>query len=1129
MGTVSSALAQTHVQTELKLYIKNTSAVYVDFTARFGEDRLLGSGKIIHQAEGKYGQPITQTVTISVDNSDRYWDQDAPAAFDPWEGRYVQIRLNVAGASEQTLGTFRIAPDGIETDDGADASIKLEPLTETLQRSDASSVKHGSDKHQDKSWLFLAEELIRPDFGDASGDLPATYELPTSPVFTFPDGNKHFSTIGKPPGWDGTSWNSDNIETPYAIDGVYATRYYGIGDDLWIYDLTTELWTNKGEHATNGNGVPVKAVYQFNTGVVVLKWEDSATSVYATTLYVNVWDITAGAWHATTVGNYTDFFSGTWHIFNGDWNAALNRQLKGMWNWSGYNREGTNIPIPFEQKLTADFGTNNSIEYAWAPGLAIDTGSTATWAPFTSTNGGGKQIRGGGWITLRGEDGISANFKCRVAWGNKPNIAFDRVDSAIDGYIYFVSYDSGTNKMNVKQLTIDKGSAITSTTLGDPSTSIAGDLFFSLTLGADKTNLLMIQHRESKDATGYDLGWLVELAISTPPNYFQSTLGNSHINNESFMIDIAYYDESSNDAWLVFLEADRMGKWPMYSLISCDLSDNSGITYDRSVSYYNVCRKHCGTFPTLVADTAGGTWKIISDFTSAPALIDNGLPPVFNSPYCPDFSYSAGADPDIFGISWPYHNPETQDIAPDGKNSTWQYVTVHAGRVELADFDGMNKLEALSKLCEAYHHSVFVAPDGDFIITPTAPSGTPSDTIGKYGFSNGWLSIKRKQSTDIINYIEYVPYVSSLKQMDTTLVQKESSPYNGNVSATQLDTKERNVKLRCILGGYISEPTTKADIRFGPRFDFLTYSMDIATLLGSTYSSGTSVIVESTWDIEVGDFIQVVDSEIRTITAVVDATKTLTIDTGFSNAYPILSPIQITKANNNKWSSQGVTTLNGALDGSQTNVTVFNNRNIAVGNMIVVDSEEMAVTAKTDTTGLTVTRGDNAAAHVDGAVVGCIVKPAGLGKWTQVGGQGITVRFDYDGNDEKQIQSGDYVDFICYGLKLEQRKGSKIIIADRTSIAEHGKRKARSSIENRFLSAQLAEYKLTAIKDRYKNKKRVNEINMPMNLDYEPKDIFYLESTELYPDEVNNAIGVIVQVVTYDTRALITTYLSEEQ
>jgi hypothetical protein len=423
-----------------------------------------------------------------------------------------------------------------------------------------------------------------------------------------------------------------------------------------------------------------------------------------------------------------------------------------------------------------------------------------------------------------------------------------------------------------------------------------------------------------------------------------------------------------------------------------------------------------------------------------------------------------------------------------------------------------------------------VERDGDWTVQTRDSGGASSATITPEQFGKGWRALKRDKSADIINYVEIVPYATTLGEMDTTLYQKESSDWVGEIDATQLDVKEKRLRLRCIHGGYISgggSPPTCAT-----RWDILAYRSTIETYLGAAYTSGTSVTLESVWDIEVGDYITISDSESREITAINTSTKVVTIDSGFSSAYPILSPAVITKADHRRWSSEGVTTLDGAINSSVTSIDVHNASAIGADGFssILMGEEEAVVTAKSGNT-LTVTRGDNAISHSDGDTVGLIIKPAALDTWYHVGGYAIKVRFTHEGT-EQAFQAGDYLEFACPGLKLEKRKGSKVVAAVQSSIDKpHGKRKLKRRADNRFMTYRLAEFYANAKVTRYATKKRRFHVGMRMDVDYFIGDVVTIESADLLPDESSDQLDCIVREVIYKPfhGTVQTEYIVEEQ
>ncbi len=111
---VEDVLTRNSWQADVKFYIQNDAGTYVDFSERFGNDRFYSCSEVRHISEGQYGQSVTKTVRVTVDNSDRYWDATPPAGFTTFYGKQAQLRMKLADASaEENLCTMRIAPDGM--------------------------------------------------------------------------------------------------------------------------------------------------------------------------------------------------------------------------------------------------------------------------------------------------------------------------------------------------------------------------------------------------------------------------------------------------------------------------------------------------------------------------------------------------------------------------------------------------------------------------------------------------------------------------------------------------------------------------------------------------------------------------------------------------------------------------------------------------------------------------------------------------------------------------------------------------------------------------------------------------------------------------------------------------------
>lgn len=1114
-----------------KLYIKNDAGTFVDYSDRYNDfDRSYGIRRIIHSVEGQYEQPITKTIRVRMNNDDRFWDGDpdtqTDSAVTSWFGKDVKITVK-AGSDETTIGYFRIKKDGIVTGKNLDyATVTLEPLTELLRRSDASTFKNGAAKYENRSWVHLVKEMIRSEFGTAAGAMPAGYTFPDDPRFTFADGNKHHSIYGKPPQWDGTDYNEDNTDIPYCVcyDETNELIYAGIGTHLWKFDIETDTWEDLGDGQgfVVGFNDPIRRVFVASGGVVCARWTtDTTNSDGRETLYINIWNSSTEAWDVWSDTSITDFFPGEFFLYT-QAAAPSSWYIRG-WFTAGSppispNDYGSNIPVPFSQFIGKGSPSNQheptgiSSEVAYSAGdtanRTFDEGYIAVAARFSSMGG------------------------LQVNYGTKPNVAMKFIDAgAVIGQLFYVRWTGSVYQVSYANCIV----GLATTTYDIIASGTTAFRKHGLQLNHDDGKVIYIEHEERLAASNsYDYTRVFNCTSTTGSTPVQLVQNTQLASNNDIITDVIYNIHLGGGAGehLTFtkMKANNMGGFPTFQIV--DLQDYttsiSEVIVDSSRSYY-----HCPTqqYPyshlPLVMDTQSGAVKQLDVLNqNIEILLDGGLPPVYEAPFCADMVFTDDEDPDVYGLSWPYHHPESQEAVPEGKYYLWQYNAKHTGRVELADFEGMNKLDAIAQLCQAFDHVGGFAPDGDYYVTPRSPDTTPTVTITDSIYEHGHSDIRNKGSREVENFIEGFPYAAVLEPMQTTLRLKANSQYNGNVLANQLDTKERRVRLRCIGEGLITDGVV--------RFDYQTFFDKIETLLSVAYSgSGTSVTVESVVDINVGDTVSISGSAERTITAI--AGNVLTIDSAWTGEnYPILSKVLITHTKNGLYSSEGVTTLDGAITNVQTSIDVDDASNIGVGNYIRVqgntDHEEMKVTAISGNT-LTVVRSTyNNQAASDGADISCIVLVGDAGEWHNVGGQGITVRFDNDQRgDEKPMQIGDSIEFECRGLILRKQKVSVSRFADQDSIDDNEKSQARRRVDNRFMTSPLLNNYVYLRGNRYKDKKRTMNVHMPLDLQFAMLGVFYLVDADVFPDDTNNRIGAIVRRIQYDPEGGSTVYGIEEQ
>lgn len=1126
-------------QTRTRVYIKNDAGTWVDFTEKYSDGEATAQGLSIptihHMAEGKYGQPITKAVKISVNNSDRYWDKNPPTAFaDGFHGKEVKIALIVAGGggTETNLGHFRIKlENGIKTDLTDRATLMLEPLTDVLAGIDASTFANGQQKWRDKSWLFLASELIRSEFGDASGDLPSSYTIPDSPAFDFPDGAGHFSSYGKPPQLDDTgSHNLDNTDPALALDydKTNDILYVGIAEDLWKLDRTTDTWENLGEDAGAGAGVTVRTVYDTANMVIVCKWDDVDTSPYSTTLYINVFRKDTDVWDTTARATTTTFFSGTWFIYDGAFDGGTNRQWRGRYSSiGGPGDNGLNIPMPFRQRVTDGQTTG--------PAIAIEGVSLLSQLTYTETTPTTPVDADRQFVGFKGASADTSGLGVRVAYGTKPNVAIykDGVDGD-DAHLYIAIEVSAGNfqvvryilnvntaPTNANIISANRTKQIHGLTIDSNKPTIVGNSLFLSWVEFDEQAL---------SAATPDLTTVYTCNGRSLPNAVTYVADSTNTSDANDLIyDIHMFQVGVSGYTFCKMTMDMLHDWPTFHLVDWDFAGNqeNGILLSSS-SYLKTNNKsaHLGESQGgALVDTATGAIYRANAFSFI-SLVDGGRVPVPDSLYVADFAFGdvLGDQYQMFGLSMPFHDPQTQgaisDPIPTGKYYLWQYDDKHTGRIELGDFDSMNKLEAVSRLAQAFNHLAYVDPDGDWVIAPRDPTTTPTVEIKQDRWGHGWQTIKNKANLQVENFIQESPYAAYLQTMETSLVLRDSSLYNGTVSGVQNDQGERRVRLRVINGGLVSVGRVV--------LDWQPYNSKQEVPLGAVYTSGTSVTLESVVDVAVGDLIRMPGSAEKTIITVTVATKVITIDSGFADPYPIQAKALITKPDEAQWSSLGITTLDGAINSSVTALTVDNSTPIEVDNYIIIGQERMKVTAK-DGLDLTVVRGTNPVAHSDAATIGTYIKLSGLGKWFLVGGQAITVSFDYEGDEERELREGDFVEFICKGMKLKKRESSIVRFADQTSIDKYTQRKAKVRINNRFMDDVLLNYYVNTIGGRRVTPKRQMDVVMGLDLQFSFFDTFYCKSDKLFPDETNERIAVIVREILFDAANHVTTYKVEEQ
>ena len=304
---VKNALEDHFVEYDLKLYIQDdsTQPKWVDFSDKIefrGKNQLHKIGQLVYSAERKIGATQQKLSTVSVDNSDRFWDKPFPsnlkATFDEnfvflsesnssstWKKsknnllasihkHKVALRAQVRVAGNDvyewiTLGVFLI--EDISTSESNIAQIKLAPLSSALINTKADDVKDGLTWHQNKPADYLVRQLLKKEFSTSSGDLPASFDIDKVSDMASPFiGPKGWSSSsrGRPPEKTVTYANLSNGTEEWASSGSQGNQIceaiclweYGDAEGdpkgCIIVDPTTSTITGVGTKWLNGNQPP---------------------------------------------------------------------------------------------------------------------------------------------------------------------------------------------------------------------------------------------------------------------------------------------------------------------------------------------------------------------------------------------------------------------------------------------------------------------------------------------------------------------------------------------------------------------------------------------------------------------------------------------------------------------------------------------------------------------------------------------------------------------------------------------------------------------------------------------------------------------------------------------------------
>lgn len=547
-----------------------------------------------------------------------------------------------------------------------------------------------------------------------------------------------------------------------------------------------------------------------------------------------------------------------------------------------------------------------------------------------------------------------------------------------------------------------------------------------------------------------------------------------------------------------------------------------------------------------------GTMKLlrINDGTSTVTIMDDGWPCVegesnlaSNLAFDSDTRGSSACI--IYGVSAPSYPDDTQALTVIGKYYLWKFDTYYSGRIELADFSDKSAWDALGLFMQMSDYVMGFDPDGAFYVVPrTTTAGTADYTLRSDAQKQLIVDIKKDPGYDeVYNYAEAFPYMSQLEAPAAEIkIKTRPTEYYDDASGnsyspkfcefniSQKDNLRKSIKCVCVKSagkrGRLSAHDIEGNINETQgsgarpsknnetddewlRFKYLIYESVIETQLASQYTSGTDIVLSSVFGgdaedngVHVGDWFVIQDPDtgadiIKQITLVTTSTNTIQVDSALGDNFEPNDPCQIIKSfasaagTRATWSDEGITYLAAAIAlSTTTTATLTSVKDISVGAILLIDSEEMLVTAVNNSTNVvsfsasdgTLMRGQGgttAAAHSDGSIVRAYFAP-GAGsesadnKPYEIGGTNVFLAFkrgsetDEDRQWTERFEVGDIITVECPGMVLKKNDQSKQSCYDTDSKAKYGRRNY-PAIDNRFLSHKMAKDICRRVVNDYKN------------------------------------------------------------
>ena len=458
-------LKRGNTKYRVKWYIQDDSEAWVDFTARaeFGNNRLQDIGNVEISGEKNWGQSSTHDITITADNSDRFWNR-APsrisgllnidggaASFSDFYGKKSKLEIEYlldGGAVEvQTVGTYYVDGVSLGNSTNATAQVTLTGLQKKLREVQAVTVKNGRIPYRQRPIAYIIRrilEKVHTAAEIATFDLPDNIEIKNySLAYSAASDYRSLSFSSRMPhqdsngAWLNSEQNKSTVLSILQNDNIDSNLIYmGVDNVIWSYNISGDYCTQHTAAADIGADYIIRRMYYRTDGRIwgfATNYPDSQIGCTGKIFIFNPTTTTV-----SIIKTLTNMFSGI--AFSRETGNGPDAHIVGQGTWFAADQDGgENLVLPFAQQIQVwgDATVWNGAYYKNATSILdrVALGDNTKNVPGTAD-------LAAGYNAIWGELSVgTADFLIRFSYGQRGVMHYD---SSAD-LIFYCKVNSSIN------------------------------------------------------------------------------------------------------------------------------------------------------------------------------------------------------------------------------------------------------------------------------------------------------------------------------------------------------------------------------------------------------------------------------------------------------------------------------------------------------------------------------------------------------------------------------------------------------------------------------------------------------------------------------------------------------------